>query len=65
MQNFMEYQPLPCKYGKQDFQSPYSHDRSLSHVFLGLCLMPLDAAEYGYGLGPRWYAIKFLRQNIR
>ena len=65
MQNFMEYQSLPCKYGKQDFQSPYSHDRSLGRVFLSLYWMPLDAVEYGYGLGPRWYAIKFLRQNIR
>ena len=65
MQNFMEYQPMPCEYGKEDFQSLYSQDRSLSHVFLGLSWMLRDAAEYGYGLGPRWYAIKFLRQNIR
>ena len=64
MQNFMEYQPLPCKSGRQDLQNPHFHDRSLSHVFLRLCWMPLDAAEYGYGLGPRWYAIKFLRRKI-
>ena len=48
MQNFMEYQSLPCKSGKQDLQRPYSHDRSLNRVVLSLCWMLLDAAEYGY-----------------